>query len=159
DMDHRRHLAVVGALQRRVDAERAFLQAPIDPHGHVVVHLAVAALDADGLGQFQHVPDMPYPGTDTDDHRVAIDAALVGHHGLHRAAIVALETRDLHAGHDPHVFVLGFLGEAVDGGAVVGVATFLFVQHGGDTLGLPVVEQALHVLRAVALTFDEHRLV
>ena len=40
-MNYRRHLAVIGALNLRVDAERAFLKRPENPHGDIVMHRTV----------------------------------------------------------------------------------------------------------------------
>ena len=158
-MDHRRHLAVIGPLQHRIDAERAFLQAPVDPHRHAFMQLAVAPLDGDRGRQLQHVPDLLHPGADPDHHEVAVDAAAIGDHRLDRAAGILVEAGHLDAGDDAHALVLRLPGQAVDRLGVVGVAAALLVQHRGDALGLPVVEQPLHVGHAVGLALDEHRFV
>ena len=121
--------------------------------------LAVAALDGDALRQLQHVPDLLDPGAGADDHLFALDLALVGDHGGHRALVVLLEAGDLCAGQDAHALVLGFLRQAIDGFRVVGVAALLLMQDRGDALGLPVVEDGAHVLQAVGLALDEDRLV
>ena len=54
---------------------------------------------------------------------------------------------------------LGLGGEAVHAGLVVGVAAALLVQHRGDVLRLPVVEQAFHIFRRSVRALDERRLV
>jgi hypothetical protein len=41
-MDHRQHLTGIGHLKIRLDAGRAFLQGPIGPHRHVVMHQAIS---------------------------------------------------------------------------------------------------------------------
>ena len=40
---------------------------------------------------------------------------------------------------------------------IIGIAALLLVQDRGDALGLPVVEQPLHVAHRIVSAFDEHR--
>ena len=159
-MHHRRHLTVVGGEEVRLDAQHPLLQLPVAPHGDIMMVGAVAALDGDRLGQRQHVPEVAHPGAGADDQLVAGDAPLVGLDGGHGLGVVAeLEAGDGDAGDHPHAQRLGLVRQAVDGGGVVGVAALLLVQHRGDALGLPVIEEALHVALGLRRALDEDRVV
>ena len=111
------------------------------------------------VGQVQHGPDVTHPGADGDDDRVALDVALVGLDGGHRAGAVVAEPEHLRSGEDADAGGLGLGGEPVDRGDVVGVAAPLLVKDAGDVLRLPVREEILHVRPAVGLALDEGRRV
>ena len=101
DMDNRRHVPVIGLVHVGIDAKRALLQAPVFPHAHAVMHLAVAPLDRNGARQIQHVPDLVDPWADADHDIIAGDAPLVGQDGGHGLRVAAeFEAGDRGTGHD-----------------------------------------------------------
>jgi hypothetical protein len=124
------------------------------------MHLAVTALHGDiGLGQ-SSMSQTCDPGPGADDDLVAADAPRSVSTAATAPELSFLEAGDLHAGQDAHILVLGLLGETVDRLGVVGVAALLLVQHRGDALGLPVVEDAPHVeVMQSSFALDEDRLV
>nr|ABZ09842.1 hypothetical protein ALOHA_HF4000APKG8L7ctg1g17 [uncultured marine microorganism HF4000_APKG8L7] len=155
-VDDGRHATIVGLVHVGVDAERAFLEAPIGPHGDVVVHFAVAALDADGIWQIEHVPYGFDPGANAHDDEIGLDSAPVGLDRAHRAGTTGeAEPRHLDPCQDAHALGFRLAGEAVDARRVVGVAALLLMQDGGDSPRLPVAEESLHVGVAVLGAFDE----
>src|SRR6476659_2059484 len=160
DMDDRRHPAVIGLVHFRIDAEGTLLEAPIDPHTHVVMDLAVAALDRNALRQLKHVPDPRDPGARAGNDVVAGDAAPTRTERRHRAGVRAeLEARDLDAGHDAYALGLCLVCQAIHRLGIVGVAALFLVQNRGDAFRLPIVEQALHIFLTVNSTLDKRGLV
>ena len=75
------------------------------------------------------------------------------------AAVVAFERSHGDAADDADPERLGFGRKALHRKAVVGVATRLLVEHGGNTLGAPIGKQALHVAFAVSGTFNKNGFV
>ena len=161
DMDHRRHAPVIGLVHVGIDAERAFLAGTSISTSARRRAPCRRALDGDRLRQLEHVPDLVDPGADADHHRARRRSRplLVSSAVTAPAVRAELEACHLDAGEDAHALGLGLGGEAVHAGLVVGVAAALLVQHRGDALRLPVVEQALHVAHRVVGALDEHRLV
>src|SRR5262245_14333396 len=159
-MDHWRKAADVSLVHLRVDAERAFLDATIGPHAHPGMHFAVAALHRHDFRQIEHGPKARCPGARTDDDVVARDPSAIGVERRHRAGIRAeLEALHLDTRQDTDAFGFRLAGETIKRCGIVGITAALLVQHRGNALRLPVVEQPGHIFLAVAGALDEHRLV
>ena len=107
---------------------------------------AVTSLDADGARQIQHLPNILDPGAGGHHDVVAFDAAAIGLHGGDGAAASALESGYLDSGQDSHALRFHLVGKAVEAAGIVGIAARLLVQNRRNSLGLPVVEHAAHVV-------------
>jgi hypothetical protein len=93
---------------------------------------------------------------DGDDEVIALDQPSIGIDAGDRSS-GRPEALDLNAGEDANALASNLAGEPVHRAPVVGVAPLLLVQHRGDSPGLPVVEDILHVATALGLAFNEDR--
>ena len=159
-MDDRRHLAIIGDLQCGFDAQRTFLERPINPHRYAVgnrVGLGVA--NANFHRQFQHLPKTAHPRACCNDGVVTLDATLVGIDCLNCATVVGLQRLDGNATDDSHAQRFGLAGQAVHGSRVICVAARHFMQDRGNALSPPVREQVFHVALAFRCTLNKNRFV
>src|SRR5215203_1963329 len=157
-VDHRRHLAFVIRKEARLDPQHTLLQRPVRPHLTIGIQLAIRTLDGDPLGQVEHVPEVPDPRADRHEELLAADHASIRLDGVYTTVFHA-KSGNPDPGVDLHALGLGFGGEGPYGGPVVRVPSAVLVQDARDVLGLPIVEDVLHVGAALLFPLDERRRV